>query len=284
MVINRAELSLRRSRAFLPWPDFISIDCGIPANQTYPDRSVPGIVYVSDAGFIDAGAGLTAGVKPTYIGPNLHDRYRTLRYFPGGAGARSCYTLRPVTPGGKYLVKVSFFYGNYDGLNEPPVFDIHFGANRWWTTLQLITTNTYSAEAVTVPPGDSLQASRSRASIHVRSCLILLLSKNSYRSRGVRLIVTAAATKSSTITPVQRDPPPCSFDLSATSQPTVVFFQNKPANQQYFSLRTNQHRPSATSQTNRLHEPRIPPHHLPFLSHEVWFDQQIRVRLYGSCE
>uniref|UniRef100_K3XS30 non-specific serine/threonine protein kinase n=1 Tax=Setaria italica TaxID=4555 RepID=K3XS30_SETIT len=135
--------------------DFFSIDCGIPADQTYPDRSIPGIVYVSDAGFTDAG--LTAGVKPTYVGPNLHDRYRTLRYFPGGAAARSCYTLRPVTPGGKYLVKASFFYGNYDGLDEPPVFDLHLGANRWWTTLQLLATNTYSVEALTVPPGDSLQ-------------------------------------------------------------------------------------------------------------------------------
>ncbi|CAL4952015.1 unnamed protein product [Urochloa decumbens] len=136
--------------------DFISIDCGIPAGHTYPDRSIQGLVYVSDAGFTDAG--LTAGVKPTYVGANLHDRYRTLRYFPGGgAGARSCYTLRPVTPGGKYLVKASFFYGNYDGLDEPPVFDIHLGANRWWTTLQMLATNTYTVEAVTVPPGDFLQ-------------------------------------------------------------------------------------------------------------------------------
>jgi hypothetical protein len=36
-------------------------------------------------------------------------------------------------------------------------------------------------------------------------------------------------------------------------QPAVLFSQNKPAtSQQYFSLRTNQHQPSATSQTNRL--------------------------------
>jgi hypothetical protein len=37
-------------------------------------------------------------------------------------------------------------------------------------------------------------------------------------------------------------------------QAPVLFFQNKPAtnNQQYFSLRTNQHQPSATGQTNRL--------------------------------
>jgi hypothetical protein len=38
-------------------------------------------------------------------------------------------------------------------------------------------------------------------------------------------------------------------------QPAVLFSQSKPAtatSQQYFSLRTNQHQPSATSQTNML--------------------------------
>jgi hypothetical protein len=35
-------------------------------------------------------------------------------------------------------------------------------------------------------------------------------------------------------------------------QPAVLFSQNKPATS-YFSLRTNQHQPSATSQTNRLY-------------------------------
>jgi hypothetical protein len=43
-------------------------------------------------------------------------------------------------------------------------------------------------------------------------------------------------------------------------QPTVLFSQNKPVitnqpsptSQQYFSLRTNQHQPSATGRTNRL--------------------------------
>jgi hypothetical protein len=38
-------------------------------------------------------------------------------------------------------------------------------------------------------------------------------------------------------------------------QPAVLFYQNKPPpaiSQHYFSLTTNQHQPSATSQTNRL--------------------------------
>jgi hypothetical protein len=38
--------------------------------------------------------------------------------------------------------------------------------------------------------------------------------------------------------------------LAYHHQPAVLFSQNKPAtSQQYFSLRTNQHQPSVTSQT-----------------------------------
>ena len=45
---------------------------------------------------------------------------------------RNCYNIS-VTSGTKYLIRATFFYGNYDGLNEPPEFDLHFGANVWDT-------------------------------------------------------------------------------------------------------------------------------------------------------
>jgi hypothetical protein len=42
------------------------------------------------------------------------------------------------------------------------------------------------------------------------------------------------------------------FAWLISHRPAVLFSQNKPAtSQQYFSLRTNQHQLSATSQTNR---------------------------------
>jgi hypothetical protein len=50
------------------------------------------------------------------------------------------------------------------------------------------------------------------------------------------------------------------FVCLISHQPAVLFSQNKPAiasSQQYFSLRTNQHQPSATSQTNRLKYPTL---------------------------
>ncbi|KAK3140031.1 hypothetical protein QOZ80_5AG0394430 [Eleusine coracana subsp. coracana] len=134
---------------------FISLDCGIAADRSYSDPSTSGLRYVSDAGFSDAGAGLNASVAPPYDNPGMADRYSTVRYFPDGN--RSCYTLRPVTPGGKYLVRVSFYYGDYDGNNRPPVFDLHLGVNRWATVNVTAADERYILEAVVVSPADFFQ-------------------------------------------------------------------------------------------------------------------------------
>jgi len=53
-----------------------------------------------------------------------------VRSFPNGV--RNCYSIN-VTSGNKYLILATFFYGNYDGLNKPPQFDLHLGANLWDT-------------------------------------------------------------------------------------------------------------------------------------------------------
>lgn len=134
---------------------FISIDCGIPEGAAYADQSTRGLRYVSDAGFTDAG--LNAGVNPPYNIKGLADRYLTARYFPGGDGERSCYTLRPVTAGGRYLVRATFYYGNYDALNRPPAFDLHLGVNRWVTVNVTAPGAMYIYEAVVVSPADFFQ-------------------------------------------------------------------------------------------------------------------------------
>ncbi|KAG8049016.1 hypothetical protein GUJ93_ZPchr0009g2277 [Zizania palustris] len=92
-------------------------------------------------------------------------RYLTVRYFPGaGAGASAaarggCYTLRQLSPGGRYLVRASFYYGNYDGAISrlPVVFDLHLGVNRWTTVNVTAPDATYIFEAVASPPADFLQ-------------------------------------------------------------------------------------------------------------------------------
>nr|CAB3466215.1 unnamed protein product [Digitaria exilis] len=137
---------------------FISIDCGIAANSSYSEQSSRGLLYVSDAGYVDAGDGLNAFVRPPYDDPDMAERYRTVRFFPGGGGGeRSCYTLGPVSPGGKYLVRTAYCYGNYDGLNELPVFDLHLGVNLWATINVTAAADKYIHEAVTVAPADFLQ-------------------------------------------------------------------------------------------------------------------------------
>lgn len=154
-----------------PWnvvrhADFITIDCGIADGRTYHAEKAGGLVYVSDAGFTDAG--LKAMVRPPYDDkdkPGMAERYRTVRYFPdddgAAAGSRSCYTLRPVTPGGKYLIRAQFYYGNYDGrrFDRLPAFDIHLGVNRWAAVNVTAVDGVYIHEAVAVSPADFLQVS-----------------------------------------------------------------------------------------------------------------------------
>ncbi|KAI4980039.1 hypothetical protein ZWY2020_016792 [Hordeum vulgare] len=105
---------------------FISVDCGIQVNSTYQD-TISNIIYVSDYGFINAGE--NRGISSDYVKPSLVKRYLNLRSFPHGP--RNCYTLRSLVMGNKYLVRAAFYYGNYDGLGKPPVFDLYLGTNYW---------------------------------------------------------------------------------------------------------------------------------------------------------
>ncbi|XP_039158975.1 senescence-induced receptor-like serine/threonine-protein kinase [Eucalyptus grandis] len=57
---------------------------------------------------------------------------RNLRSFPDGK--RNCYTLRPDR--GKnitYLIRATFWYGNYDRENQMPSFDLYIDVNYWAT-------------------------------------------------------------------------------------------------------------------------------------------------------
>ncbi|CAL5195562.1 unnamed protein product [Lathyrus oleraceus] len=105
---------------------FISIDCGLPENSSYAETST-GINYISDENFIDTGV---SNKIPPPLGNIILQQLEHVRSFP--SGVRNCYRI-DVTNGTKYLIRASFFYGNYDNLNEPPEFDIHFGPNAWDT-------------------------------------------------------------------------------------------------------------------------------------------------------
>ncbi|CAA7404351.1 unnamed protein product [Spirodela intermedia] len=125
---------------------FISIDCGLPDGSGYREN-VTGITYVPDTQYVDAGETKTVAAE------GFARRYRTLRVFP--EGVRNCYNLRPVQPGGKYLVRAGFFYGNYDGLQSPPEFELHIGINVR-LTIRLSSDDSSLSEVIKAAQGDTL--------------------------------------------------------------------------------------------------------------------------------
>ncbi|KAL1208521.1 putative LRR receptor-like serine/threonine-protein kinase [Cardamine amara subsp. amara] len=131
---------------------FILLDCGLPANEVSPYKeSFTGLQYSSDATFIQSG-------KTGSVQPNLESRflkpYQTLRYFP--EGRRNCYNLK-VEKGRKHLIMTRFVYGNYDGRDISPKFDLFLGPNPWATIDLYRLENGTRREILHIPTSSSLQ-------------------------------------------------------------------------------------------------------------------------------
>ncbi|KAI4305452.1 hypothetical protein L6164_028817 [Bauhinia variegata] len=129
---------------------FISIDCGLlPANAHYSEPKTK-LNYISDANFINSGI---RNIIPDEVQKEYQRQMWNLRSFPEPEEIRNCYRIN-VTRGSKYLIRASFLYGNYDGLNDPPVFDLHLGPN-FWDTVQITNTNNcFNYEIIHVPTLD----------------------------------------------------------------------------------------------------------------------------------
>ena len=111
---------------FAKFQGFISIDCG--GDEDYTDKET-GIPYKSDKELIDTGI---VNTIPADSSANLAQYSKSLRSFP--QGKRNCYTLRPDQgKNNNYMIRARFFYGNYDGKNQAPTFDLHIGVNFWIT-------------------------------------------------------------------------------------------------------------------------------------------------------
>ncbi|CAH2038654.1 unnamed protein product [Thlaspi arvense] len=110
---------------------FISLDCGLPSNESPYNEKFTNLTYISDANFIQGGK--TGKIQNNSETDFVSKPNRVLRYFPDGI--RNCYSLS-VTQDTKYLIRTVFVYGNYDGLNIPPRFDLYLGPNIW-TSLDL---------------------------------------------------------------------------------------------------------------------------------------------------
>ncbi|CAB4272467.1 unnamed protein product [Prunus armeniaca] len=105
---------------------FISIDCGLQAYSSYSETTTR-INYVSDATFIDTGE--SKSTSPSYR-DKYQQPYGSVMSFP--KGDRNCYKIN-VTRGNKYLIRANFVYGNYDGQDKIPEFELHLGPNLWDT-------------------------------------------------------------------------------------------------------------------------------------------------------
>ncbi|KAK2371326.1 LRR receptor serine/threonine-protein kinase IOS1 [Trifolium repens] len=114
---------------FSPFAGFISIDCGLVDKPSYTDETTS-IYYTWDVNFTDTGVSKSISSKHK---ASLEKQFWNVRSFP--KGTRNCYTLF-VSQGSskKYLVRASFVYGNYDGKNSLPEFDIYLGA-KWWESI-----------------------------------------------------------------------------------------------------------------------------------------------------
>ncbi|XP_020869840.1 probable LRR receptor-like serine/threonine-protein kinase At1g05700 isoform X3 [Arabidopsis lyrata subsp. lyrata] len=126
---------------------FISIDCGIPSGSSYKDDTT-GINYVSDSSFVETG--ISKSIPFT-----SQRQLQNLRSFP--EGSRNCYTLIPVQgKGRKYLIRASFMYGNYDGENDSPEFDLFLGGNIWDTVLLSNESSIVSKEVVYLSQSENI--------------------------------------------------------------------------------------------------------------------------------
>ncbi|XP_062087596.1 LRR receptor-like serine/threonine-protein kinase IOS1 [Humulus lupulus] len=105
---------------------FISLDCGLPLNSNYTESSTE-LKYISDVPFISTGS--SHSIAPEYKA-GRQEQVKILRSFP--EGIRNCYRVN-VTKGTRYLIRATFFHGNYDNQNTAPEFDLHIGANLWST-------------------------------------------------------------------------------------------------------------------------------------------------------
>jgi len=96
--------------------DFLNIDCGATASYVDP---LTGFTWVPDDAYI------TTGKIATPVFPdNLKNftELNGLRYFDD-LRPKNCYTL-PVTGSSTYLLRVTFYYGNYDNKNQVPSFQV----------------------------------------------------------------------------------------------------------------------------------------------------------------
>ncbi|CAN8288256.1 unnamed protein product [Cochlearia groenlandica] len=167
---------------------FISLDCGlVPKDITYVEKST-NITYKSDTDYIKTG--LSGKINDAYKS-SFQQQTWSLRSFPDGQ--RNCYNFN-LTANRKYLIRGTFIYGNYDGLNRLPSFDIHIGPNKWTTISTLGVTNGSIHEMIHVLTKDTLQVclvKTGETTPFISSLELRPLSNETYNTQSGSLIAVS---------------------------------------------------------------------------------------------
>ncbi|VVA93771.1 unnamed protein product [Arabis nemorensis] len=118
----------------------INIDCGSSSSQVDAENRT----WIGDTDFVTTG--LTSSFKPMV---KTADSLTTLRYFP--TGETNCYSNIPVDKGGKVLVRTRFNYGNYDGEDKAPKFDVVYDGKHRDSVVTTTFISGTRSEAIFIP-------------------------------------------------------------------------------------------------------------------------------------
>ncbi|XP_059658593.1 uncharacterized protein At1g24485-like [Cornus florida] len=122
MAVLLLMLSIPKASSYESYSSYNSrIDCGASTQTPATDNS--DITWQTDEGLIKTGKNK---VLPT---SQTHFQMNTLRYFH--KGHKNCYTLYFYDAYEKYLFRAGFYYGNYDGLSNPPRFRLEIDGTLW---------------------------------------------------------------------------------------------------------------------------------------------------------
>ncbi|KAL1210939.1 putative LRR receptor-like protein kinase [Cardamine amara subsp. amara] len=182
--------------------EFISLDCGlVPKDGSYREK-LTNISYKSDADFIDSG--LPGKINDTYT-TRFQQQVWAMRSFP--EGQRNCYNFS-LTANKKYLIRGTFLYGDYDGLNRPPSFDLYIGPNKWTSVSILGVINGSVHEMIHVVTKKRLEVclvKTGETTPFISSLELRPLNNNTYLTQRGSLIMVARVYFSSTPSFVRYD-------------------------------------------------------------------------------
>ena len=111
------------------------------------------INWETDDGYTKSGKNKNIDINVTT------EEMRTIRYFPDGE--KNCYsfTIDVIT---KYLIRARFYYGNYDGLSKPPIFDISVNEFRWKTIVTSLSEEPVVIEGIFSPSSNTMHVCLAR--------------------------------------------------------------------------------------------------------------------------